>query len=167
MIFKKLQNLIKRGIQTLVANDSGIRQIAQVKFLGQTKQVKTLSPYGLFGSPLLNSDWLIFQARANSDDLYGIANYYKKRIKNLKEGEVVLMNVKTQDFIHFKEDGTIKHKASTLVEIEAPAVNVNSNNATFSGNVTVNGTLIVDGVTVNGHNHGGVETGTGNTGAMQ
>lgn len=165
-MLNKLQNLIKRGIQTLKPDDSGIRQFVQVKFLGQTKKVKAVSPYGFFGAPPLNSDWLIFSARSNSDDLFAIGNDYKNRIKNLKEGEVVIMNTLTQDFIHFKSDGTIKHKSSTAVEVEAPTVNVIASTATFSGDVSISGTLTLDGVVVNNHVHGGVTTGGGNTAPM-
>lgn len=163
----KLQNLIKRAIQTLVPDDSGIRQIVQVKFLGQTKKVKAVSPYGVFGAPPLNSDWIILSARGNADDLYGIGNDYKNRIKDLKAGELVLMNTITQDFIHFKEDGTVKHKASTAVEIEAPIVNIISPTVNFTENVNIAGTLTLDGVVVNEHDHGNVTNGGGVTDPMQ
>jgi len=161
---EKILNLIKRAIQTAKPNDSGVRQKAQVTFLGQTKDIKTVSPYGVFSSSPNHSDWLIWSARCNKDDLYGIPNDYKNRIKNLKEGEVVLMNTLTKSLIHFKESGEIYFFANSSLVFDSESVF--NEDVDFKKNVNIDGILTLAGVNVNTHVHGGVMSGGSNTNPM-
>ncbi len=159
-----LKNLIKRAIQTLKPIDTGIRQFVQVSFLGQTKDVKAVSPYGVFSSAPIGSDWIILSARGNRDDLYGIGNDYKNRIKNLKEYEVALMNTKTKALIFLKDDGSIFVKSEKSVDVESPMANF-SGDVTITGNLNVGIDAIINNISFVNHTHGGVLTGGSNTDA--
>lgn len=127
-----IKNLIKGGKQSAPADDSGSTLRAPCNFLGQNRNVKQISPYGLYGSPVKGSNWIIFSSRANSDDLHGIGNDYKNRPKDLKEGEVVLQNLLTGAFI----------KLDALGNIEATtAGNINASGANISATAALNATI--------------------------
>lgn len=152
-IWRALQSLCKVATQTLVPDDSGDRQIAQMKFLGQTQDVKQVVPYGLVSSSPINSEWLIFSRRANPDDKVGIANDYKGRFKGtpttnlfnsgigLKEGESCLYNQLTGSYIFLDEGKNINiiGKNDLNVTIDANEnVSIGGNSiVAISGNSTV------------------------------
>lgn len=131
-IWNALKNLIKNGRQSKTADDSGDMLTASCDFLGQTRNVKGVTPYGFYNSPVLGSNWLIFSSRANSEDLLGIGNDYKNRPKNLEEGEVVLQNLLTGSYIKLLANGDIE--LITEADIIATAANIT---ATATNNVTV------------------------------
>jgi len=137
-IIRMLRNLVKRGIQTDAPNDGGSNQIVKAKFMGQTREVKQVTPYGFYGSSPIGSELIIFSARSNPDDLYGISNIYKQRFKNLQEGEVVVFNVLSGSYSYFKEDGTIEvvSKKDLIATVEGDVI------ATVAGDVTA--TIIGD-----------------------
>ena len=148
-LINKIKSLIFGGIQKKPAVDSGAMTTAQVSYLGQTRDVQQITPYGLACSPPNGSTWLLWQVRGNSNDIAGFGNDYKSRPKGLVEGEAVLFNSKT---------GTIiKLDASGNVVIESAGV---SSNATIT---VVGGDVIADGISLKTHVHGGVTTGPGNT----
>ena len=151
-----IKNLIKRGLQVKTVNDKGHQQEVQLKYLGQTKTAKVVSPYGLFGASPLDSEFLIFTSRANKDDLHAIGNDYKNRIKDLKEGEVMLLNTKTKTYIILKSDKSIEIKSENKVDVDSPQAN-------FTGDVNITGELFVQGIAFTTHTHGGVMTGGSNT----
>lgn len=107
-IWNSLKNLIKSGKQSKTADDSGSTLVAAVDFLGQTRNVRQISSYGVYSNPPVGSNWIILSSRANSDDLHGIGNDYKNRPKNLLEGEVVLQNLLTGAFIKEHANGDIE-----------------------------------------------------------
>lgn len=145
-IWRALQNLCKSATQTLVPNDSGIRQITQMKFMGQTQDVKQVIPYGLVSSSPINSEWLIFSRRANPDDKVGIANDYKGRFKGtpttnlfnsgigLKPGESALYNQVTGCYIFLDADKNINVIGKNDLNITIDA----NENVSIGGNSTVN-----------------------------
>lgn len=62
-------------------------------------------------------------------------------------------------------NGTVRVALSdTAVTITAPEVNVNTPLATFSGNIYVVGDIVSNTVSLQGHTHGGVQTGSDDTG---
>lgn len=121
-LLSMLKNLIKGGKQTKPADDKGGRTKAACNFLGQNRDIKQVSSYGVYSHPPIGSNWIIFSSRANSDDLHGIGNDYKNRPKNLLEGEVVLQNLLTGAFIKFDAVGNIE--VFTDKDIIATAANI-------------------------------------------
>lgn len=178
-IIQMIQRLIKRARQTSIAKDSGDYMTAQVKFLGQPKDIKVNSPYGIYSSPPKTSEALVFSARNNSDDLHGIFNDYKGRIKGLKEGEVAVYNTLTGATIHEKADGSILILSKSKVDVEAPEINATADTISatatatativaptinLTGNVTITGVCTVNGIVFDTHKHLGVTTGLGTSG---
>lgn len=137
-ILNIIKNLIKGGKQSKVADDSKSTTIAAVDFLGQTRDVRQITPYGFYCSPVLGCNWVIFSNRANSDDLRGIGNDYENRPKDLVEGEVVLQNLLTGAYIKLLENGDIE--VITEANIIAKAANIT---ATAAANATINATNII------------------------
>lgn len=166
-IFNMIRNSTKWAKQTNVAKDieqtstesstadQGY-QTVQTDILGQPKNVKNLTPYGLYNSPPVGSELTVFSVRGNSDDLCGIANDYKGRFKGLKEGEVALVNLLTGSYVRLKENGDIEVNSDSNVNFICPKV-------TFSGDVDIDGILTYGNVEANTHDHGGVESGTSRT----
>lgn len=83
--------------------------------------------------------------------------------------------------VRLKADGgvLIKSPASVTVDCQSATVNCSTTlsvnapntvwtgNMTFNGNLTQNGSYTLDGINMNGHTHGGVDTGPGSTGGPQ
>jgi len=139
-----LKNLIKGGKQSKAADDSGSTLVAAVNFLGQTRNVRGITPYGLYNSPVLGSNWIVVSNRANSEDLHGIGNDYKNRPKNLIEGEVVLQNLLTGAFIKEHANGDIE--IFTDKDIIATAANVK---VTASESVSVDAAANITATAIN------------------
>jgi len=136
-LFNMLKNLIKNGKQTKVMDDTNDIPKAQNQFMGQVKNIKHVTPYGLYSSPVLDSQWLIFSSRSNPDDLQGIANDYKHRPKLLLEGEVVIQNLKTGAFTKFDALGNIISYATASIT-ETSVVSNNTVAPVITGTATTN-----------------------------
>jgi len=188
-LLNKIKNLIKRAFQTGSPSDSDYPS-AQLSFMGQVKDVNTLTPYGHYSAPPKGSEWIVFSSRSNADDKWGIGNIFRKRyalapdIDSLKEGETLHLNVLTGAYIFFKEDGTVELNAQDkdIDVITTADVNITAANLKITGDVDIDGNVGIDGnvdigsilspkgVTNNGvnigslHAHGGVTTGFGVSG---
>jgi len=103
----KLFNLIKRAIITLASKDDTNFQIVQVNYLGKTKNVEIVSPYGLYSNPKEQSVMLIFNVNGQEENIAGIPYNPYNRFKNLKPGEVATGNPHKGTRIYFDENGDI------------------------------------------------------------
>jgi len=151
-ILNMIKNLVKKSIQTLSVDDTGNYQTAQVSFLGQTHTVKQLIPYGLYSNSPISSEWIILSLRANPNDKVGIANDYSNRPKNLKEGEVVLYNIKTNTSIKLDSNGDILLNAKNINETAQENIILNFEDATLEGtniNIIGSGTINLNDAEVN------------------
>jgi len=182
-IKRMLQTSIQRAIQTSSPSD-GTYPKSQLNFMGQTAEVRSLNPYGFYSASPINSEWTIFSVRGNSDDKWGIGNVFKGRydkvanISGLKEGESLMLNVKTGSYILLKEDGTIEIDSQKEINVTSKAkVTVVAPDLEITGDVKITGALEVIGDvdttgtlknnTVNvgsSHIHSGVTTGAGVSG---
>lgn len=166
------------GRQTIDANDEGDFTITEVKSLAQIKNVRQLSNYGYFCAPPLTSTWVLFDMRANLDDVFGIGHDYDKRMKNLQPGEIAIGNTETGAYIFLDKDGNIHIHAPQQVHVTCDTAYVVANTSitveapktTWTGNITLHGTLtsdedvIASGISLNSHVHSGVQSGGSNTG---
>jgi phage gp45-like len=143
-MINKIKSLIKFAKQVNKMVDSGNYPIGQLSFLGQTQDVRQITPYGLYCHPPIDSEWLVLNLRGNSDDKVGIGNNYLNRFKNLKEGEFALYNQLTGSYIYFKENGDIE------------LIGKNDLNATIDGSINVLVKQDAD-ITVNGNLTGSVK----------
>lgn len=116
-MISKLTNLIKRAILTIASKDDTDFQICQVSYLGKTKNINLVLPYGLFSNPKENGLVLTFNIGANEENIAGIPYNPYSRFKDLKKGEVVVGNPHTQTKVYFKENGDIDIESSGVVNI--------------------------------------------------
>jgi phage baseplate assembly protein V len=148
---------------TLVSvNDTGRFRRALASFLGRQQQVQVLSVYGVVSSPPPGSQMVIWPMMGDESNQIGIADAQPLRpIKDLKPGEVALVNYLTGAAVFMREDGSIHVESSQQVTVEAPdvtikasgSVTVDSPQVSFSGNVEISGTLTVAGINMNTHTH--------------
>ena len=103
-----IQNLIKLGVVTLPGDDSGQFNRTQVSYLGKTKKVTVLMPYGLDANLPTNSLVLLFNVMGQEENIIGIGGDPKNRFKDLAPGEVVVGSPDTGAKIYFKSNGDIE-----------------------------------------------------------
>ena len=118
----KIKNLILDAIITRVIDSNTY----QVSFLGKITELKSINPYGFKSIANNGSKLLIFAAKGKLDNAKALAINNADaivEITNLVEGESVVYNENTNDYIIFKNDGTIKVKATT-VNVIASDVNI-------------------------------------------
>jgi hypothetical protein len=97
--------MVRLGRQVTKAGDKGHITTALLSSMGQPVPTCQVTPYGLFGSPPYGSSWVIFNVAGSDSGSVGFGNDYEKRRKDLKEGEVVLMNTKTGAGVYLNERG--------------------------------------------------------------
>ncbi len=148
---RKLKAMLQRGFQTGAQNNNKYPS-AQLNYLNQTKKVKQLNPYGFYSATPINSEWIILEARGNSEDKWGFGNIYKDRYKNVEningliEGESLMLNVKTGSYILLKADGSIEIDSQN--EINVTSVNkitIVAPDVEFTADVKITGKLDVTG----------------------
>ena len=122
----KLFNLIKNAIISLSGKDSADFPTAQVDYLGKTKEIELVFPYGLAANPKEKCFTLLFSVNGQEDNILGIAHNPTNRFKNLTPGEVVVGNSYVNTKIYFKADGTIEIFTDKTLNINANNINLGS-----------------------------------------
>lgn len=79
----------------------------------------------------------------------------------LKENGDIQLNTPNNKVIVNCKDAVVN---STTVDINATSMTVDVANTTWTGNLTMNGTYVLDGITINSHKHVGVMSGPSTTG---
>ena len=129
-LYRQLCNLIKRGVVTLVLGDTGTYPRAQVGFMGKTKTVEVIFPYGLYANAPKGASVVLFNMSGQEENIAGIAYDALSRFKNLGEGEVVVGNPKTGSYTKYAADGKITVASAAGVDITAArAINITSSAA--------------------------------------
>lgn len=139
-----VSNITKSGIKTLAIPDTeeDVIQKMQVKLYDALKNCGRLGQYGLYGNAPKGSFVIIMQINGQEEVLYGIEDDVNNRPRNLKEGEVMLFNTVTKNYVYLKEDGSTEVFAKTNLELKVTGSVYLKASATFiEGDVTVNGTL--------------------------
>lgn len=125
-MLKKITNMIKRGVISLVIKDDGDFKLTQVTFLGNTRKVEELSPYGIYTKAPIDTNILLFNVLGHEDNIIGIPYGTRNRIKNLEEGEICVANRLTGSKIYFKKNGDIEIDGQVDININsANAININ------------------------------------------
>jgi phage gp45-like len=154
------------GIEDTTPTDNGenknpIQQM-QIQTYDAVKQCGKLGHYGYYGNAPKNSLVVVIQANGQEECLYGVEDDVNNRPRNLKEGEVMVYNTLTKNYIYFDEEGNTRVYAKkdmkmkvegavsiTVVgnaDITCPQSTLNGN-AIVNGDTTLNGNLTVTGDT--------------------
>ncbi len=158
------------GIEDTTPTDNGenknpIQQM-QIQTYDAVKQCGKLGHYGYYGNAPKNSLVVVIQANGQEECLYGAEDDVNNRPRGLKEGEVMVYNTLTKNYIYLDEEGNTRVYAKkdmklkvegavsiTVVgnaDITCPQSTINGNaivngDTTMNGNLTVTGNTRVDG----------------------
>lgn len=106
-MMNKLKNIIRRGLVSLLTDDTEKYPRIQITSLGVAKNVERFSPYGLYYNPPLGATSILFNIQGQADNVVSMSQDYINRPKGLSEGDVAVGNTITQRFIFFNNDGKI------------------------------------------------------------
>lgn len=148
---------IKQADTTSVTNDSGKYPVVQITYLEKVSDSVVVYPYGTSGSPPLGSRCLLVTLLGDESVKFAIPLSSEFRPKNLLENEFACGNFKVGSIIHFKANGDIDIECQNEMNVTASKINV-------TGDIIVTGDVISNGIPLDSHKHGGVQTGGSNTG---
>lgn len=192
-LYNKFLQMIRQAYYSVISSDTSEYPQAQVVSNGKATNIVRLSTYGIFGNPPKDSHVLMLQSQGQESTKFGIFNDMIRRKKGLSEGECGLYNTLTGAIVYMKEDGSILIESPTVVDVKAPVINAEATTVNITGSAAINleapaitlkGVTIIDGsisgpggaplsapngvvigaLDLGTHIHGGVETGTNNTG---
>lgn len=157
-MFNKLFNIIKRGIITLSSNDIADFPTVQVTYLGKTKNVELVLPYGLYSNPKEQSIALLLSVNGQEENISAIPYNPYTRFKDLKAGEVAVGNPHTTSKVYFKANGDIEIESAGNINITSTSsVNINGNSEPL-----VRGTALTTLFNSHTHTETGAVTGVPN-----
>lgn len=177
-VYRRVMMLMGRGRITLV-DDSGPVQKIQARFgpLEIIDGMPAPHDYGFTSNPLPGSDVLASFVNGNRSSGVAVSiGSQEYRLRNLASGEVAIYDSLGQS-VHLTHAGIVINGAGLPVAITgAPSVSIDSAAVHVTGNLTVDGSITAPNIvgTTNvtfggksgtGHTHGGVQGGTGTSGA--
>lgn len=175
-MIKRVLQMIKQAVLT-GSDDTTLYPRGQGQYNGKITEFTRLSPYGLCTRPPDNSWVVLFSSQGQESVKFGLTDDVVNRFKNLEKGEVVIYNTLTQSYIILKSNGNVEINAKNdLVADVTGNTTLTSASITINGPVNINGTLNVSddvimdsdlevsGIDFLTHVHGGVSSGTSDTG---
>ncbi len=149
---RALKHLIRRGILSLLLDDSSDYPLAQITYNGISTDAMRMGVYGVSSQPPLDSLAMVLSPFARLDDPVAVIDDVLGRFKGLKEGEVQLGNYITRSSVKFEEDGSITIDLPNGGDMKVALsdgdiiVDAGSGDVTLTaGTTTINGDLIVTG----------------------
>ena len=126
----------------------------QVKLYEAIKNCGKLGQYGLYANAPIGSFVICLQVNGQEEYLVGMEDDVNNRPRGLQEGEVMVYNTLTKNYVYFKADGStdvytktdLNMKVTGTVNLTATQVNINS------------ATNITGGLTVDTIKAGSIET---------
>jgi len=103
----KVMNLIKFSGVTLVLKDDRKFSRAQVTYLGQTSDVTTMYPYGIYANAPIGSLALMFNIQGDEANKIAILEHYESRFKGLLSGEVIHGNPISGSHVKYAANGDV------------------------------------------------------------
>jgi hypothetical protein len=152
--------MIKQAYYSFVRKDDLPYPKSQYTIANKTSNLTMLSVYGVCSNPTKGSHILVFNSQGQESVQFGIPNDFVNRLKDLKEGEVALVNTKNSKWLIIKENGDLETNSNFIV----------NGDLTVTGNTTIKGDAIIgpDAISFLNHFHLGnlgYNTGIPETGA--
>lgn len=171
-LVQKIKSIFKIA-RLVTVDDSGNIQQGVFTYMGSNPKGQVFIPYGVLMNPPVGSQMAVFSQNGNESNAVGLASDPKNRtLKNLEPGEYGIANYVTGSFIICRTNGDIEISSEADVTI-SKAVNVNitaSGTATITvptitltGDVTINGNLVNNGIAFDTHIHSQDNDGNGDT----
>jgi len=171
-LVQKIKAIFK--IARLVSvNDSGNLQQGVFTYMGSDPKGQVFVPYGVLMNPPVGSQMAVFSQNGNESNAIGFASDPKNRtLKNLEPGEYGIANYVTGSFIICRANGDIEISSEADVTIsKAVNVTVTASGAatitvptiTITGDVTINGNLVNNGIQFDTHIHSQGNDGNGDS----
>ena len=142
-------NVTKYGIKTLAIQDveDNVIQQMQINSYGHIKNCGRLGQYGLYGNAPKNSFVIVMQINGQEENLFGIEDDVNNRPRGLKEGEVMIFNTMTKNYIYLKEDGNTECYAKKDMNIKTVGtVNITAETVILNSPTQIKGGLTVDSI---------------------
>lgn len=134
------------GIEDSTPTDNGenknpIQQM-QIQTYDAVKQCGKLGHYGFYGNAPVGSLVVAIQANGQEECLYGAEDDVNNRPRGLKEGEVMMYNTVTKNYIYLDAEGNCNVYAKKDMQLQVEgSVSINCPNITINGNLNVTGTV--------------------------
>ena len=163
-------NVTKYGIKTLAIQDveDNVIQQMQINSYGDIKNCGRLGQYGLYGNAPKNSFVVVMQINGQEENLFGIEDDVNNRPRGLKEGEVMIFNTLTKNYIYLKEDSNTEFYAKKDMNIKAVGtVNVTAETVILNSPTQIKGGLTVDSITAESISTQTMEVGNGARGTFK
>lgn len=138
-MISKLVNMIKKATIKNLFADNQNAQIVQIQYLNKTAVSELINVYGISSLPPIGSQFVAFNLGGEEGNKFGFPYSPAQRFKNLKEGEVVVGNVKTGASVKFNADGSISVSANGEVTISGSDVIINGGKITLNGDCELGG----------------------------
>jgi phage gp45-like len=108
-----------RAIITLINDDKSF----QISLFDKVKNIQNSNFYGLKTFATVGSSVILFNIAGNTDNTMGFALNNAKDFPVLEEGETLIYNLKTSDYIQLKADNSINIKCTNAI-IDADTVDI-------------------------------------------
>lgn len=174
-IVRRLIQLVQRSVVVSSRYVDNIR-LLQLKLPGGSAidGIEQLEPFGFTSHAPDGAEAITIALGGNSSHSIVILVSDRRYRLVIDKGEMAIYN-QFHDKVHIRKDRVIEMKSAVKVLVDSPLLECLQNlkvggNAEIGGNQTVIGTStaadhISDGISGKGHLHGGVQTGSGQTGA--
>lgn len=182
-IIEALKRVVRRVIVVSVNKDDKNTQTVRVSYFGKVINVDLFNSYGVASNPPKDGMGVMFEVEGQTDNRIAmIGTPTGIRIKELKEGEVVIGNFKNGTVVRFLDDtmdviapNTLNINVTGNATITAPQVDIDSPQVNMTGDLDVDGVITApnivgttdvtaDGVSLKNHDHDYVGLPTGNNG---
>ena len=152
---RRITNMLSRGAVTM-ADAAGKMQTLQVSLLADESKdaVEHFEPFGFTSCPKSGAE--VLAAFIDGDRSHGVVIAVadrRYRVKSLKAGEVAI----------YDATGAIIKLTETGIQIDGGGHDINITNAAQV--IVTDGDVIADGISLKTHVHGGVQSGSSQTGA--
>jgi len=137
-----MSNQIKTAVKTRIVDDDATIQKMQIQLFDAVKTISKFGMYGLYSNAPKGSFVIVVQSNGQEEVLFGAEDDVNNRPRGLKEGEVMVFNTLTQNYLYMDAEGNTKVYVKKDFNLTADGeVNITATKATFNCDVKINGTL--------------------------